>query len=199
MLKQCMSQHCPTHACSSFPRQPGDRRRTGRAPQEMGRANGTVRPSDMPMTMSRIVFPDVKSRSTWRVTGIAFPWCSDDENPAAENAKGCRATAASVTADSAFLRGEPCRAWSSASDAPATARGLFHTDERNIPLAKPQISNCLHVGGAAHSLLPAWCGSTKCSEHQCPLLGARWSCSFNRRVTTAWKCIRSFCVTTDLR
>lgn len=64
---------------------------------------------------------------------------------------------------------------------------------------KPQISNCLHVGGAAHSLPPAWCGSTKCGEHQCPLLGARWSCSFSHGVTTAWKCIRSFCVTTDLR
>jgi hypothetical protein len=44
------------------------------------------------------------------------------------------ATAASVTADGASCGGEPCRAWSSARDAPATARGLFHTDERNIPL-----------------------------------------------------------------
>ena len=57
---------------------------------------------------------------------------------------------------------------------------------------KPQISNCLDVGGAAQSLPPASSGSTKCSDHQCPLLGARWSCSFNRRVTTAWKYILSW-------
>ena len=38
----------------------------------------------MPMTISRIVSPDVKWRSTWRVSGTASPWCDDDENPAAE-------------------------------------------------------------------------------------------------------------------
>src|SRR5207244_7300284 len=34
-------------------------------------ANGTVRPSAMPMTMSRTISPEVKWRSTWRVCGMA--------------------------------------------------------------------------------------------------------------------------------
>jgi hypothetical protein len=219
MLKQCMSQDCPTHAYSSLPRQPGDRRRTGRAPQEMARANGTVRPSDMPMTMSRTVSHDVKWRSTWRVTGLASRGAAMTRIrrrkmqrsrritgtcvPLSRSAPDVRevATAASVTADSAS-----CGASRVGHGLPLVTHRLLPADSSTrtreisrLSGRKPQISSWLHVGGAAHSLPPAWCGSTKCSEHQCPLLGARWSSSFNRRVTTAWKCIRSFCVTTDLR
>src|SRR3989442_15440439 len=37
------------------------------------RANGTVRPSDIPMTMSRTVLPAVKCFSTWGVCGMSTP------------------------------------------------------------------------------------------------------------------------------
>src|SRR2546422_11053171 len=37
------------------------------------RANGTVRPSDIPMTMSRTVLPAVKCFSTWGVCGMSAP------------------------------------------------------------------------------------------------------------------------------
>src|SRR2546422_11519302 len=36
-------------------------------------ANGTVRPSDIPMTMSRTVLPAVKCFSTWGVCGMSGP------------------------------------------------------------------------------------------------------------------------------
>jgi hypothetical protein len=79
--------------------------------------------------------------------------------------------------------------------------GVFRTPEKYSAarVRKPQISPTLLPSVERHSACSASSGSTKCSDHQCPLLGARSSCSFNRRVTTAWKCIRSFCGTTDLR
>lgn len=96
----------------------------------------------MPMTMSRTVSPDVKWRSTWRLTGIASRWCGD-ENPAedakeppydrhrrplARSASDVRAVATfmSVTADSPFC-GASCFGHGRRLEThlPASARGLF--------------------------------------------------------------------------
>src|SRR2546428_652743 len=45
----------------------------GASESPAARANGTVRPSDIPMTMSRTVLPAVKCFSTWGVCGMSTP------------------------------------------------------------------------------------------------------------------------------
>src|SRR5947199_5011890 len=48
-------------------------------------ANGTVRPSAMPMTMSRTISLEVKWRSTCRVCGMARTLCADSRGGAFAN------------------------------------------------------------------------------------------------------------------